>query len=439
MYERKMVINRYSIEKILPLYCAAVVYKNIYNYFIYLFPFLESVGVLLYNAVTLMGLLLYIPLFLHALLHNKKYKIVNPAILIPLCVLVNILFVYIETGDLTILSRGHFLSVANGTNDERGYYFSQINTWFGNISVVLMLSIFSTKIETIKKCIISSMVMLFVPSILMMIFHPEFLGMRQSSIEGSDVTFSGGLWNIGVMGIGSISWLGLALYKDMTRWHKRVVLISVITFAFLGVAGLSRTLIIMLALSACCYFMIAKKDSRLISKVFVIVFAVIIFAVVESDLISSILLRFNDSTSGTQNIRFLLWKAYLSHFDEVWLWGAPYGSVYNYYYDVSLIGAHFLPHSSVINFLIRFGLLCACSYLVLIKRAFFTVRQNKTVSINQIACIRAGCMAYVSLAFINQTGYAEPIFYVMFGLLLAYSQLMSEEAKKEKYEGRNNN
>lgn len=439
MYESKMVINRYSIEKILPLYCAAIVYKNIYNYFIYLFPSLESIWVLLYNMVTLMGLLLYIPLFLHVLIHNRRYKLVNPAIIIPLCVLVNILFVFIETGDLSILSRSHFLSIANGTNDERGYYFSQINTWFGNISVVLMLNVFTTKIETIKKCIISSMVMLFIPSFLMMIFNPEFLGMRQSSVEGSDVTFSGGLWNIGVMGIGSISWLGIALYKDMTRRQKRIVLISVITFAFLGIAGLSRTLIMMLALSAGCYFMIARKDERLISKVFLVVCTVAIFAVVESDLISSLFLRFNDSTSGTQNIRFLLWKAYLSHFDEVWLLGAPYGSVYNYYYDVSLVGAHFLPHSSFINFLVRFGLLCALSYLVLIKRAFFTVRQNKNVSINQVACIRAGCVAYVSLAFINQTGYAEPIFYVMFGLLLAYSQLMREEAIQEKYEGRNNN
>lgn len=439
MYECKMVINRHSIEKILPLYCVAIVYKNIYNYFIYLFPLLERVWVLLYNAITLLGLLIYIPLSLYVLMHNRKYKIVNPAIVIPLCVLVNIIFVFIETGDLTIFSRSHFLSLANGTNDERGYYFSQINTWFGNISVVLMLIVFSTRIETIKKCVVSSMVMLFIPSILMAISHPEFLGIRQSSVEGSDVTFSGGLWNIGVMGIGSISWLGLALYKDMTRWQKRVVLISVITFAFLGIAGLSRTLILMLVLSACCYFLFAKKDIRLIFKLLVVTFAVVVFSVVESDLISSIILRFNDTTSGTKNIRFLLWEAYLSHLSEVWLLGAPYGSVYNYYYDVSLAGAYFLPHSSFINFLVRFGLLCALSYLVLIKRAFFTVRQNINASLNQVACIRAGCVAYVSLAFINQTGYAEPIFYVMFGLLLTYSLLMRKEAKLERYESRNNN
>lgn len=432
MYGSKLMINRDSIERLLPLYCAALVYKHIYYYYIYLFPSLESVWGLLYNAVTLLGLVLFVPLFLHVLLHNRRYKIVNPAVLIPLCVLVNILVVLYQTGDLTILSRSHFLSAARGTNDERGYYFSQINTWFGNISAVLMLSIFSTKLETVKKCIISSMLMLFIPSALMMLSHPEFLGIRQSSVEGSDVTFSGGLWNIGVVGIGSVSWLGLALYKDMTRWQKRVVLLSVITFAFLGIAGLSRTLIIMLALSVCCYFVIAKKDGRLITKVFLLILAVAIFAAVEGDLVSSIFLRFNDSTSGTQNIRFLLWKAYLSHFGEVWLYGAPYGSVYNYYYDVSLVGAHFLPHSSVINFLVRFGLLCALSYLVLIKRAFFTVRQNKNVSVNQVACLRAGCVAYVSLAFINQTGYTEATFYVMFGLLLAYSKLMIEGGKTGK-------
>lgn len=431
MLEKKYAINRYNIEKLLPLYCAAIVYKNIYNYFVYLFPFLGKLWVMLYNIVTVFGLIAYIPLALYVLTKNKKYKSLNPALLIPLCVLFNILFVYLETGDASIFSRGHHLFLAYGTNDEYGYYFSQINTWFGNISVILILNIFSTSIDTIKKCVVSGMLMLFIPSILMAVLHPEFLGIRQSSVEGSDVTFGGGLWNIGVMGIGSISWLGLALYKDMNRRQRRIVIISIITFAFLGVAGLSRSLIMMLALSVCYYFLAAKKDNRLITKIALVLIVLIVFVVVDRDLISSIVMRFNDSTSGTQNIRFLLWKAYLSHFKEMWLTGAPYGSVYNYYRDVSLVGANFLPHSSVINFLVRFGLVCTLSYLVLIKNAFLKIRQNSCISANQVACVRAGCIAYVVLAFINQTGYAEPVFYIMFGLLLAYSRIIEKEVKQK--------
>ena len=188
----------------------------------------------------------------------------------------------------------------------------------------------------------------------------------------------------------------------------------------------------------CFYFLIAKKDGKLFSKILLLALVVIAFVFIESDMVTSIVSRFNDSTSGSHNVRFSLWQAYLSHFKEYWLIGAPYGSVYNYYYDVNLVGEHFLPHSSVINFLVRFGLLCAISYLVLIKNAFFSIKKSSGLPINKIACIRAGFVAYVSLAFINQTGYSEPIFYIMFGLLIAYSQII-KRAEEKTNEDRNYN
>ena len=418
------------IEKLLPFYCACITYKTVYNYFDYLFPALKSVWNLLYTAVTFFGLAVFIPLSLYVLAKWNKCKLLRPAFIIPLCVIINIIAVCIEIGNISILSRDHLIGAAKGTNDARGFYFAQINTWFGNMSVVMILSLFAKKEETVRKCIISSMLMLFLPSVLMVLMHPEFLGMRQSSVEGSDVVFGGGLWNIGVMGIGSISWLGLSLLNNMTKSQKVFVTASVATFAFLGIAGLSRTLILMLVLSVCFYFLIAKKDAKLLSKILLLALVVLAFVFIESDIVTSIVSRFNDSTSGSHNIRLSLWKAYLSHFKEYWLIGAPYGSVYNYYYDVNLVGEHFLPHSSVINFLVRFGLLCAISYLVLIKNAFFSIKKSSGLPINKIACIRAGFIAYVSLAFINQTGYSEPIFYIMFGLLIAYSQIIKGEEEK---------
>lgn len=224
------------------------------------------------------------------------------------------------------------------------------------------------------------------------------------------------------MGIGSISWLGLALVKDMTKNQKRFMILAVILFAFLGVAGLSRTLILMLALSACTYFLIAKKDGRLLSKVLLVLLALVAFIVLETDMVASVMSRFGDDSVGS-NMRFYLWKGYMANYKETWLFGAPYGSLYNYFYDVDLFGVHYMPHSAIINFYLRFGVFAMLAYLTLIKNAFFSFRIGETFSRNQYACIIAGCIAYISLAFINQTGYAEPIFYVMFGLLLAYSNV----------------
>ncbi len=424
---KRYVINKYTIENALPLYCACVVYRSIYNYFIYLVPALEFLWVLIYNLVTLFGLVMFIPLALHVLSKKSRYRFLSPALIIPLCVVINILAVFFETMDFTILSRNHLIPVAQGTHDAYSYYFSQINTWFGNMTVVLMIALFSTRKETIKKCIISSAFMLFVPAVLMVIAHPELLGVRQSTIEGSDVVFGGGLWNIGVMGIGSVSWLGFSMTKDMTKRQRNFIVIAFATFAFLGIAGLSRSLILMLILSAFTYFWIAKKDENLIVKVLIVLIAVVALLVVAWPVVESMLGRFSDDTSGGQNVRFLLWKSYLSHFGEVWLVGAPYGSVYNYYRDVSSHGRYFLPHSAVINFLVRFGLLSMLSYFALIKNAFLSIPKGK-LDRNENACIKAGCVAYVSLAFANQTGFAESVFFVMFGIMLAYTKILREES-----------
>lgn len=429
-YSNRLIIDRKIIERALPVYCALMTYKTIYNYFIFLFPSLQGLWVLLYNFVALMGLVLFIPLTLYVMSRYKKYRLLHPAIIIPLCVIINIIVVMFETGDISILGRQHILSLASGTNDAKGYYFAQVNTWFCNMSVVLMIAVFARRLETIKKCLISAMSTLFIPAVLMVVIHPEYIGIRQSVVEESNVVFSGGLWNIGVIGIGSLSWLGLALLDDMTRRQRRFVVIAVALFAFLGIAGLSRTLLLMLILSGCTYFLLAKKDSRLITKIILISFAVIVIVLVEQGVVDALFSRINDSsTGGTHNIRILLWGAYLSHFKEVWLVGAPYGGVYNYYRDVNLYGAYFLPHSSVINFFVRYGLLCTLSYLCLIKNAFLSSTRNDPSSINRKACLKAACVAYISLAFINQTGYAESVFYVMFGLLLAYSQLLINEGK----------
>jgi len=105
------------------------------------------------------------------------------------------------------------------------------------------------------------------------------------------------------------------------------------------------------------------------------------------------------------------------------------GNIYNYYRDYNFIGHYYLPHSAIINFTIRFGLLSCVSYLGLIKKSFLP--SLNALEERKKYCFRAGMIAYITLAFINQTGYAEPTFYMMFGLWMALSRVYDfEEAGK---------
>lgn len=172
----RFVVNKYTIEKLLPFFCGCVAYKTVFYYFVYLAPALESLWVLLYNLVTLILLVSYVPMALYVFLKGNRYKMLRPALIIPLCVVINIIAVMFETGDLSILSRSHFIPMAAGTIDATGYYFSQINAWFGNMAIVLMIYLFSTEKETIKKCVLYSAFMLFLPAFLVAIKSPELLG-----------------------------------------------------------------------------------------------------------------------------------------------------------------------------------------------------------------------------------------------------------------------
>lgn len=410
-----------SIYDLLPILCALVTFKYVYNYYSFIVPALSSVINFMYTAITFMMLLLYIPMSLKVLinLRFKRFWLLLPAVIIPACVLLNIVYATVSSGDFSILSRSYEMSLAAGTNDETGFYFAQVNTWFGNMAVLLFLAIYIRDKTDIIKCIQAVLLVLAIPTVAMIALHPSYLGTRQSTF-GDDTVFGGGLWNIGVIGFGSMTWLSMALSEGMSKRQRYFAYFSSVLFVFVGLAGISRTLILMLAFSMIVYFLLFRKDMHWLGKVLLLVIGVLLFCALETDIILKFVLRFNDSTSGTQNIRLQLWQAYLSHFKEYWLIGAPIGSVYNYYRDVSLFGEHFLPHSSVINFFVRYGIFAVSSYLVIIKRAFIPCGLLGTVLTRERICMLAGCTAYITLAFINQTGYSEPVFYIMFGLALSY-------------------
>lgn len=409
--------------------CAIFIFKTTYQYYMFLFPSLSSFITITYQVATAFCFSLF-PIMLVAMAITRKtinWKPVKPALLIPAFVILNIIIVILQEGTVEILSRSYLIPNAITTNDYTGFYFAAINTWFGNIGCLLFIYFLIKNKKTLQKCIVTSMLMFVLPIVLIIFMHPEYIGLRESLI--SDIVFGGGIWNIGVCGFGSLAWLGISQLYSVNKKQKTLIITSILLFCFAGISGLSRTFVFMLIFSISFYILFSKRDItwiKLTSFIFVLIGVFIVF---ETGILTALAERFLSADANvTQNVRWHIWKTYLSYIEEYFWFGAPNGSVYNYYTDVNWKGFNFLPHSSVLNFLIRFGVFSLIAYLLLVKNAFTksTIKNSNHVSI----CLKTWVVSYVVLSFVNQTGYAGIEFYLGFGLLFAAINIENHDKQR---------
>lgn len=417
------------ISNITPFICGLVIFKTTVDYYYWLFPSVESISSILYQIITLFCFSLFPLMLIQFFLRQKNYnwKLMRPIILIPLAVIVNIIMVMFQQGSIEVISRNFVIVNAASTNDYTGYYFAAINTWFGNIGLLLFLMYFVNNKRLLKKCIIASLVMFVLPIIFVLLMHPEYIGLRESQV--SDMVFGGGIWNIGVCGFGSLAWLAISQLYDVNKKQKYIILFSILLFSFAGISGLSRTFVLMIFFSLTYFIIFTRKNKTWMKTLFITIAFISVFLMFEGSIASQVVGRFNDSaTGGTSNVRFALWGNYIKYIDEYFWLGAPVGSVYNYYHDTNLLGKHFLPHSSILNFWIRFGAFAVLGYLIMIKNAATKLKKrNDVIKKYKRVCLQAWVVSYISLSFINQTGFAEIAFYLGFGLIFALINIENSE------------
>lgn len=424
----KLGINKTNYA---PLLCAMAVYLVTYNYYSYLFPPLSSVIFLGYQICKLFFMFLFVWQIGMAVLGKiKRFSGMSyPFLFIMVFVAMNIAMVVYDKGSLSILSRNYNMKLAYDTNDQFGYYFSILNTWMGNMGLALWLSNNVSDGKQINKCLYVSMWLLIIPIILTMITHPELIGVRVSNLE--DSTFGGGIWNIGVFGFASIAWLSVAQYPTMNRKYRKIIGFGLVLIVFACFAGLSRTSIFMVVASVGVYFIRSRKTLKTIMNAYFVIILVILLLIVmyaiKLPMFMSILERFTDDTSGTQNVRLLLWEGYISYVDEYFWFGAPEGAAYNYYYKIEHLGEHFLPHSAVINYLIMSGIGGLLSYLSILLIIGFRLKRKSKETSYVSSCMQAWIGGYCILAFMNQTGFAQIIFYMAFGLGIALIRIKENE------------
>lgn len=415
------------------------VYISIYNYYQFIIPSMENVLFFIYQIGRLFFSLLFVEEIFS--IFNKKYsdnkKYTRPFYLIVFFLVLNYVVIAISEGDFTFLSKNYQMIKAEGTNDFIGYYFSNLITWTGNCGISIWLINRINDNKTIIKSLKVCLWMIIIPIILLMLLHPEYIGQRISDLETTN--FGGGIWNIGVFGFCSFAWLTIMCLPFMTNREKRFSYFALIILIFAGIVGLSRSFILTVFLSFIYYFFQTSKTANKLLKN-VMLFLLIILSVallynIYPNIFESLLGRFHDSTSGTHNVRFLLWKNYFSNIKEYFIFGAPLGGPYNYYHNLSYKGFYYLPHSSVINYLITFGIGGLICYISFLTKIYF----SKGIFDNQMkSCLKAMIIAYIILAFINQTGFNQIIFFVSFGIALAFIKI-NKKNESEKNENRNNN
>ena len=233
--ENNTIINKpVYISNLLPFICALIIYKATVNYYYFLFPSFTPFWKLLYQAITLFCLIIFPIMFIVILLSKKpfRWKLIYPSLLIPISVLINTFLVVLQEGTLEVLSRSYLIENAKSTVDYMGFYFACINTWFGNIGIMLLMTYFVNNKKVLTRCLIYSLFMFVIPILLLILLHPELIGQRKSQF--GNIVFGGGVWNIGICAFGSLAWMAIAQIYEVSKRQKKFIVLSIILFCLQG-------------------------------------------------------------------------------------------------------------------------------------------------------------------------------------------------------------
>lgn len=284
-------------------------------------------------------------------------------------------------------------------------------------SIVLILCILIIGLNTdqlIRKSIWALGMGLFTSSVIPLIMFPEMIGIRQS--EFGTFTFTGGFWNVGVIGFISIGWLLIALSVKEQSIFKRVVLVLfILIIAFSGLAGLSRAIVVSIALSIITYLVFARKIKQYFLFIVVSILVVIIVTYSFNEVIENLAYRLDGGINIQEEARTTIWKTYIEYIPDYFLLGEIQGDYTKYTNWI------FEPHSSLLNWFVQFGILGLIGFIMLLTGVFKSIRYiGKAHSRLISAPLYAWLIAYISVSFVNQTGFKDLSVFAAIGVIYAW-------------------
>jgi len=269
-------------------------------------------------------------------------------------------------------------------------------------------------LKFIKMSIWSLGIGLIISSVIPLLFYPEMIGRREGIVNGYE--FSGGFWNSGVIGFLSVGWLLIALSINEKSKIKRIILYGMFfLFALTGLAGLSRALILSIVFSILIYLVIANKLKQYLKFIVLGIIVSVVFIYIFNDIIENLMFRFEGGINIQEETRVNIWSAYLANIADFFWFGEITGDYKKYTRWV------FGPHSAPLNWFVQFGVLGLLGFLALLLGVVKSIRYISKEHVTLIkAALYAWLVAYVSISFINETGYKDLSLFSSIAIIYAW-------------------
>lgn len=261
-------------------------------------------------------------------------------------------------------------------------------------------------------------------AIIPLLFFPEMIGSRISSIN--NFMFSGAFWNSAVISLMSVGWLLIALFVSEKSKLKKVFSLGIfLLLAFASLSGLSRATLLSIIISVLIYLLFSKNFVRYIKTIGIITLLIIISIIYFQDVISNFEKRLDGGINISEESRVEIWKDYIEDVPDYFLLGEVSGDYKKY--SITRHG----PHSVVLNWITQFGLLGLLGFIMLLLGILKSIKLIKIkLSTDVAATLYAWLAAYLSIAMVNETGFKELSLYGGMGIILAWGKIVKRNEFK---------
>jgi len=268
----------------------------------------------------------------------------------------------------------------------------------------------------------------FIATILPIAVFPEYIGLRINDINGFKI--SGGFWNQSVISYMSAGWLLMFLViYEKKKIYRYIAFIMFVTLMISGIFGLSRAIFVSIVLSMFVYLVVSNNFKKYIKSIIIIIVVAGVVSFLFKDVINSFSSRIDGGIKIEEEARVDIWMDYLTNIPDYFMLGEIEGNYKKYSSSIKKFG----PHSVVLNWFVQFGVIALIGFLYLmygILKSFKSVYSHQSKELG--AVVVAWFVAYISIAFINETGFDQFSIFSGIGIVLAWGNIAENSKVKIK-------
>lgn len=391
--------NFFRTENIIVLFVFVIGILNARNYFILLgYDNIERILTYIYYILLAFSFTI---VFIE--IGTQKKKIHKPFFIYWIVIIIAIL---LKLFILFVQFPGSFMP--------NGYNFVYLINFISAIAILFVIINGVQNIELLKKCVFALAIGLFSSAMIPLILFPEMIGKREIIVN--NITFSGGFWNVGVVGFISIGWILVAMsINEKNKAKKNILLFMTIIICLVGLAGLSRAILLAITLSLVVYLLVSRKVKQLVIVITIAIASVIAIMYLFNDISTNLMLRLEGGINIEEEARTQIWISYLTNIPDYFWFGEITGDFTKYTNWI------FGPHSTPLNWFVQFGILGITGFIMLLLGTFKSIKYIVKVNSKSLSApLYAWLFAYISVSFMNETGFNQYAIFCGFGFIYSW-------------------